>query len=90
MLQLMLGLRYIHGDIKPDNILISNKNIIKYIDFGASCVKTCKRTFYINVCQAQTPTVHITRIFQRHNVEFTGNCSSSRLSAGSNSIIPTG
>jgi len=40
--QLILGLKdifengYIHGDIKPENIIISEKNKVYYIDFGFS------------------------------------------------------
>jgi len=45
--QLLLGLKYIHGkgmahlDIAERNILITSGRLIKYIDFGISCVIKC-------------------------------------------------
>lgn len=46
--ELIQGLQYIHNnnvvhrDIKPENIMINiNNNMIKYIDFGKSCINSC-------------------------------------------------
>ena len=47
MYQLILGLSFIHGkgfahrDIKGENIMITNKNTVKYIDFGYACADKC-------------------------------------------------
>lgn len=55
--QLLLGLRFIHAqgyahrDIKPENILITRNNIIKYIDFGISCLQKCNSQYCVNNCR---------------------------------------
>lgn len=47
--QLLLGLQFIHnkgcahGDIYNENIMITSKNVIKYIDFGSGCVDKCSK-----------------------------------------------
>lgn len=58
--QLLLGLKYIHDngyahrDIKPENILITNDYVIKYIDFGLSCVERCKMKECTSTCPNNT------------------------------------
>lgn len=48
ILQLLRGLAFIHEagyahkDIKLENIMITKKGSIKYIDFGFSCIQKCK------------------------------------------------
>jgi serine/threonine protein kinase len=47
--QLLKGLQFIHSkglahkDIGMNNILLTDNNIVKYIDFGMSCVKKCPK-----------------------------------------------
>lgn len=55
--QLLLGLKFIHdqgcahSDISLDNIMITN-GIVKYIDFGLSCVNRCPQDIKsCNICE---------------------------------------
>jgi len=59
MLQLILGLAYIHElgyahrDIKAENVMISDDKI-KYIDFGFTCIQKCKIKECENECTEKT------------------------------------
>jgi serine/threonine protein kinase len=41
---------YAHRDIKPDNIMITNDNVIKYIDLGLSCLYKARDDYVTDTC----------------------------------------
>eukprot|EP00816_Leptocylindrus_hargravesii_P001733 CAMPEP_0196807098 /NCGR_PEP_ID=MMETSP1362-20130617/7036_1 /TAXON_ID=163516 /ORGANISM="Leptocylindrus danicus, Strain CCMP1856" /LENGTH=999 /DNA_ID=CAMNT_0042180861 /DNA_START=279 /DNA_END=3278 /DNA_ORIENTATION=- len=63
--QILVALNFVHGmgimhtDLKPENILISSysRSTVKLIDFGSSCYKTDKPSYYIQSRSYRAPEV---------------------------------
>ncbi|OMJ73131.1 hypothetical protein SteCoe_28251 [Stentor coeruleus] len=58
-LQVMHSLKMIHCDIKPDNIMLKNKdqNLVKIIDFGSSCKESRRFLEYVQNRNYRAPEI---------------------------------
>lgn len=90
--QLIIGLKHIHTlgfahrDIKPDNIMITKDNTIKYIDFGLSCFDGCLRR--TGICDTCTSTFGAT--FYKSPEYFNGTWSGTIIGAKAHDIWSLG